>query len=127
MHTHAQRLRKTANICCDQSENRKDLFFSTALTALSGPGPLLCRNFTITLSHTTLGRAPLEERSALRIDLYLTTHNTQKKETSMPHCGIRTRNPSKRAAADSRLRPHSYWDRRKNSYGKQITHSNGTG
>jgi hypothetical protein len=25
-------------------------------------------------------------------------------------CGIRTHNPSKRAVADPRLRPHGYWD-----------------
>jgi hypothetical protein len=34
------------------------------------------RGFTITLRHTTLGRTPLDEGSARRRDLYLTTHNT---------------------------------------------------
>ena len=42
----------------------------------SGPGPPQYRGFTITLRYTTLGRTPLDEWSARRRDLYLTTHNT---------------------------------------------------
>ena len=54
--------------------------------------------------HTTVGRTPLVEGSGLRRDLYL-THNT-------PCTGaVRTRNPSKRPAADPRLRPRCHWDR----------------
>jgi hypothetical protein len=34
--------------------------------------------------HTTLGRNPLDKRSARRRDLYLTTHDTQKRQISMP-------------------------------------------
>jgi hypothetical protein len=45
--------------------------------------------------HITLGRTPLDEWSAQRRDLYLTTHNTHERQTSMPPGGIRTRNPSK--------------------------------
>ena len=56
--------------------------------------------------HTTVGRTPLDERSARHRDLYLTIHSRQ---TSMPPGGIRTRNPSKRAAADPRLRPRGHW------------------
>jgi hypothetical protein len=37
----------------------------------------------ITLRHITLGRTPLDEWSARRIDLCLTTHNTHKRQTSM--------------------------------------------
>jgi hypothetical protein len=45
---------------------------------LGGLGRLIFRGFTITLyRHTTLGRTPLDEWSARRRDLYLTTHNTQ--------------------------------------------------
>jgi hypothetical protein len=47
-------------------------------TAPSGLGPPHYRGFT-----TTLGRTPLEEWSALRKDLYLTTHNTHNRQTSM--------------------------------------------
>jgi hypothetical protein len=37
--------------------------------------------------HTTLGRTPLDEGPASRRDLYLTTHNTHKRQTSMPPGG----------------------------------------
>jgi hypothetical protein len=38
--------------------------------------------------HTTLGRTPLDEGTARRRDLYLTTHNTHKRQTSMPPVGF---------------------------------------
>jgi hypothetical protein len=45
-------------------------------------------SFTRFLYHTqrptTVGRTPLDEWSARRRDLYLTTHNTQNRHTSMP-------------------------------------------
>jgi hypothetical protein len=47
-------------------------------------GRLHCRGFTNTLRHTTLGKTPLEVWSARRKYLYLTTHNTHKREASMP-------------------------------------------
>jgi hypothetical protein len=59
--------------------------------------------FIITLRRTTLGIAPQEEWSAQRGGLYLTTHNTHKRQTSMPPGGNGTHNPSKRAAGDPRL------------------------
>ena len=61
--------------------------------------------------HTTVGRTPLHEWSASRRDLYLT--NTQHpQQTNIPAPGgIRTRNPSRRAAADQRIRPLGHWDR----------------
>jgi hypothetical protein len=40
-----------------------------------------------TLRHTTLVRTPLDEGPARRRDLYLTTHNTHKRQTSMPLAG----------------------------------------
>jgi hypothetical protein len=58
---------------------------------------------------TTLGRSPLDGRSARRRDLYLTTHNIHKTDIHSPS-EIRTRNTSKRAAADPRLRPRGHWD-----------------
>jgi len=84
----------------------------------------ICRVFSITLmassflrflDHTkrriTAGRTSLDEWSACRRDLYLTTHNTHNRQTSMPPGGIRTHDLSKGAAADLRLRPRGYWDR----------------
>jgi hypothetical protein len=40
------------------------------------------------IRHTTLGRTPLDEGPARRRDLYLTTHNTNKRQTSMPPVGF---------------------------------------
>jgi hypothetical protein len=63
----------------------------------------------ITLRHTTLGRTYLDEWQARRRNLYLTIHNTQ--ETNIHASdGIRTHNPSKRAAADPRLWLGGHWD-----------------
>jgi hypothetical protein len=56
---------------------------------LGGLVRLIVRGFTIThLTHTTLGRTPLGEGPARRRDLYLTTHNTHKRQTSMPSAGF---------------------------------------
>jgi hypothetical protein len=64
-----------------------------------------------TQRHNTVGRTPLDVRSARRKDLYLTTHNIHDRQTSMPLCGIRTHNPNKWAAVYLRLRPRGHWDR----------------
>jgi hypothetical protein len=94
------------------------------------------------------GGIPLDEWSARRTDLYLATHNTHNRQTSMPRVGFkptistgerpktyaldraatgigttliwtdihasdgtRTRNPSRRAAVEARLRSRGHWDR----------------
>ena len=74
-------------------------------TAPCGAGPPHYRGFTITLRHatlrhaphsdthhtqtrTTLGRTPLNEWLARRRDLYLTTHNIHKRQTSMSPGGF---------------------------------------
>jgi hypothetical protein len=54
----------------------------------SGSWPPL-RGFVVTLiGHTTLGRTPLDEWSARHKDLYLTTHNTHKRQISLPPAGF---------------------------------------
>jgi len=82
-------------------------------TAPSGPGPPHCRGFTITHTHTHTPHSvgllwtsdqPIAETSA-------SIHNTQTRQASMPPGGIRTRNPSKWAVADPRLRPRCHWER----------------
>ena len=40
------------------------------------------------LRHTTVGRTPLDEGPVRRRDLYLTTHNTHKRQTYMPPVGF---------------------------------------
>jgi hypothetical protein len=66
------------------------LFFSSnGSTAPWGPRPphfLRLHNHTV--RHTTLDRTPLKEGPAHRRDLYLTTHNTRKRQTSMPPVGF---------------------------------------
>ena len=48
--------------------------------------------FLMFLDHTqgrsTVGRAPLDEGSARRRDLYLTTHDTHNRQISMPPVGF---------------------------------------
>ena len=63
-------------------------FFLPWRNSFSGPRPPLCGGFTITLRHTTLGRTPLDERSARHKDLYRTTHNTHNGQTSMSPVGF---------------------------------------
>jgi len=55
------------------------------------PTDYRCRGFLshlIVLIHTTLGGTALDEGSARCKDLYPTTHNTHKKETSMLPAGF---------------------------------------
>jgi hypothetical protein len=49
----------------------------------SGPRPPHYRGFAITLRHATCGWTPADEWSAKRTELYLTTHYTHKRKTSM--------------------------------------------
>ena len=80
-------------------------------TAPKGATASLFRRFLDqTQRRTTVGRTPLDEWSALRRDLYLTTHNTHNKHPRPG--GIRTHNLSKRAAAVLRLRPRGHRNRR---------------
>ena len=54
-----------------------------------GQGPLIFKRFLDhTQRRTTVGRTALDDWSACRRDLYLTTHNTQNTQTSMPPVGF---------------------------------------
>jgi hypothetical protein len=74
-----------------------------------------CRGFLFSLdhtqTHTTVGRTPLDEGSARRRDLYLTTQTLYKRKTSMLPVGWETYDPSKRSVADLRLRQRGQCDR----------------
>jgi hypothetical protein len=61
-----------------------------------------CCTWSHSVTHTTLRRTPLDEVSAHRRDLYLTTHNTHKRETSTPPAWFEPAIPA--SAADLRLR-----------------------
>ena len=63
-------------------------FFYRGATAPSGPRPPYYRGSMITLRHTALGRTPPDVWSARCRDFYLTTHNTYKRQTSMPPAGF---------------------------------------
>ena len=56
------------------------------------PMRVMASSFLRFLDHTqrrnTVGRTPVDEWSARRRDLYLTTHNTHKRQTSMPPVGF---------------------------------------
>jgi hypothetical protein len=72
------------------SYSRVNFFLQWLDSPLGGLGRLIFRGFTITLfRHTTVGRTPLDEEPARRRDLYLTTHNTHKRQTSMPPVGFK--------------------------------------
>jgi hypothetical protein len=64
-----------------------------------------------TQTHTTVGSTPLDEGSARRRDLYLTTQTLYETNIHAP-CGIRTHDPNKRWTADLGFRPRGHWDRR---------------
>jgi hypothetical protein len=66
------------------------IFFSMSRQPYMGLGLLVSSRFHghTQLRHTTVGRTPLDEWSARRTDLYLTTHNTHKRQTSMPYAGF---------------------------------------
>jgi hypothetical protein len=60
---------------------------------------------------TTFSSTSLDEWSACRRDLYLTTHKPHNSQISKPPEGIRTHNLSRRVAADLRRRLRGHWDR----------------
>jgi len=59
---------------------------------------------------TIFGKTSLNESSARRRDLYLTTRNTHSIQISMFPGGIRNHNLSRRMAANPFLRPRGHWD-----------------
>jgi hypothetical protein len=76
-------------------------FFNGA-TAPSGEGPPHYRGFAITLKTHHTRRTPLDEWSARRRDLYLTTHNNHKRQISCPR---RDSNPQSQQANGGRPTP----------------------
>ena len=76
-----------------------------------------------------LCKTSLDEWLAFHRDLQLTTHNTHKRERDHVPIDIWTRNPSKRVATDSRLRPHSHGDQhlQLHSYNNKLMSEQTTG
>jgi len=63
-------------------------FFLVALDPTRAMASSFLRFLEHTQQRTTIGRTPLDEWSALRRDLYLTTHNTHNRQTSMLPVGF---------------------------------------
>jgi hypothetical protein len=80
------------------------------------PTRVMVSSFLMFLDHakrrSTVGRTPLDEWSARRRDLYLTTHDTHNRQNIHAPGGIRSNDLSRRAAPDLRLRRRGYWNRR---------------
>jgi len=83
------------------------LFVVSGATAPQWARDSSFRKFLYQTQRTAVGRTPLDEWSALRGDLYLTTHNNHNRQTFMPPGGIQTHNLSRQAAVDLRLRLRS--------------------
>jgi len=97
-----------------------NFIFLMALQPPSGPRPPHYRGFMITLRHVTLSTFLLDECSARRKNIYLATNYSHETDMYAPPRGIRTRNPSKRQTADSRLRPRVHWNRHLSKYLSQM-------
>jgi hypothetical protein len=81
------------------------------LDSPSGPRHPHSWGYKVTFTHPTFGRTPLDEWSARRRHLYLTTYTTIPRDTHIHAPGrIRSRNPSKLAWAYPLLRPRGHWD-----------------
>jgi hypothetical protein len=78
----------SSHSCSRQCRVSELVFPSHDATAPGGPGPPRYRGFKITLRHATLGRTPLDQWSARRRDLHMTTHNTVKRRKSIPSAGF---------------------------------------
>ena len=85
--------------------NSITLFFTFFFLWRCGPTRPMASSFLRFLDHTqrriTVGRTPLDEWSARRRDLHLTTHSTHNRQTSMPPVGFE---PTISAGE----RPHTY-------------------
>ena len=86
-------------------------FFFRGVTAHRGPGCLYCHGFATILRHTSFSRNPLDEWSARRRDLYLTSNNKRKRMTFMTPAGFETAIPWSELPQASPLRPRDWWDR----------------
>ena len=123
-------LQRDKNLCnCSSPNGTWDEFNETGFTPYRNELPLVSffflwrcdpmrvmassflRFLDQTQQRTTVGRTPLDEWSARRRDLYLTTHDTHNRQHIHAPGGIRTHDLSRQAAADLRLRPRGHWDR----------------
>ena len=82
-------------------------FYLHGATTLSGPGSSHYRGFTIAIRRITIGRTPLDEWSARCRELYVTTHNTHKKQTSMVTAGFEPTIPATEGSQTKHVNDHA--------------------
>jgi len=80
------------------------------------PTRVMASSFLMFLDHiqrrTTVGRTPLDEWSARRRGLYLTTYNTHNRQTSLPPMRFEPTISAGERPQIYCLRPRGHWDRR---------------
>ena len=86
-------------------------FLSCGAAVPSEPGPPHSRGFFTTKRRTTVVRTLLDGWSARRRNLYLTTHNTHNRQTSMPLVGFETTISADERPLDLSLLSRGHWDR----------------
>jgi hypothetical protein len=69
------------------------------------------RGLMMKFRQTTLGRTRLDEWSARRTELYLTTHNNRKRQTSIPPVGFKPIIPASKRQQNNAFRSHGHWKR----------------
>jgi hypothetical protein len=72
----------------DPNVNHYQHYHPPCFESRSGPRPPHSWDFEIILRHTALGRTPLDERSTRPREVYPTTHNNYKRQTSMHLAGF---------------------------------------
>ena len=78
-----------ADVECNSPKSFFLSFFSGRFCALTVVAEGYCCTLSLSVTHThTIGRNPLDEGSARCRDLYLTTHNTHNRQTSIPPTGF---------------------------------------
>jgi hypothetical protein len=78
----------TFKVLMYELKHDRAIFLQWHIRPPSGPRSPHYRGFTVTLRHTTLGKTPLDDWSARRRDLYLTTNNTHSRQIFMPSAGF---------------------------------------
>jgi len=87
------------------------VYFSLVQQPMWGLGRLIVEvSKPHTVRHTQLVRLLWKSDQPVAEDWSYTTHN-EHKTNNHAHSGFETHDPSNRAAANLRLRPHGHWDR----------------
>jgi len=87
----SKRRRSLVALCTQIGIQGLSLFVFGATTPQWARASSFTRFLDHTQRRTTVGRTPLDEWSARRRDLYLTTHNTHNRQTPMPPVGFEPR------------------------------------